>query len=264
MEQNSEVERLTREKRRLEEELERLQREGLREGSQELTRAEELSRQLLSAQREREEQRLSMESLRAAHERANLAWTNERSQLHSECEKLRERVATLQKSFERSAGECEKYAGLLEEAETRAQTARKEAVGSERRLTQEAALREQEALLREQDLRSRLDSQSDIQRRALAELRQMLTAQVKVSNRWKTECHAIAGRFEEKLNQLKEEAERHKHRSDDLTALLAEARATLEQVRPALSRCPPAEHSPQSSPCRGKPRSRSTRAPFAG
>lgn len=180
MEQNSEMERLTRDKRRAEEELDRLHREGLVSGSQELTRAEELNRQLLSAQREREEQRLQLETLRAGQERAMQSWSCERAQLQADCEKLRERVATLQRSYERSNADCQKYAARLEEAESRAQAARQEAQKEERRVGQEAALREQEAVLREQELKSRLESQSDLQRRAQAELRQMLTAQIKV------------------------------------------------------------------------------------
>ncbi|KAK7098014.1 sodium channel and clathrin linker 1-like isoform X2 [Littorina saxatilis] len=234
-ERQAQAERLLREKRAVESELHKISREGKLEGTRTKDTVEELSRRLSEAERTRDDLTLRVETLTQNLDKER----NENQQLKESCEMrlqtIQDRLIALQQEYDNSNDDRLRHVDNINTLTKKLQQAEQEKDGVHRKFLKELALIEQDQQTKTRGFEVQLQTTEDARRTNTAELRKLLTAQQRMSARWKEECQTITHKFEGKIEELRGEMTQLKRRNDQLTSLLKESQTKTVEAERVMS-----------------------------
>ncbi|XP_076468027.1 sodium channel and clathrin linker 1-like [Babylonia areolata] len=222
-ERQAQLERLLREKRAVEAELQRVNREGRLEGSRTKDAVEELSRRVSEAERSRDELHLRVETLTQALEKERDETQQMKESYDIKLQSVQERLSALQQEYDNANDDRLRHVDSINTLTKKLQQAEQEKESVHRKFLKELALIEQDQQTKTRGFEVQLQSTEDARRSSVAELRKLLGAQQRMSARWKEECQTITLKFEGKMEELRGETTSLRRRNDQLTALLKES-----------------------------------------
>ncbi|XP_053109293.1 sodium channel and clathrin linker 1 isoform X2 [Hemicordylus capensis] len=221
-EKQSQIERAVRERRAVEEELEKIYREG-RGNEGDFRKLEELHQRCLVAERAKDELQLSLQTVQ-----------NKVRQLEMNCEeelgRYQEMIQKLQSTLDSERENCgsvsEERLKLQQENEQlqkEMEGLRKLAIEAQQTAKLKISTMENEHLIKEHGFEVQLKEMEDVSLNSTAELRRLLIAQQKATNRWKEETKKLTERTETRINNLKSELSRQKIHTQELLCQLERA-----------------------------------------
>ncbi|KAG5848088.1 hypothetical protein ANANG_G00094680 [Anguilla anguilla] len=210
----SQIQRATRERKAVEEELEKVYREG--RGEPEYRKMDSLHQRCLNTERVKDELHIALQSTQNRMKKLEMEYEEELS-------RCREEVRRLQEALVGAREECgsvsEERLRLQEESQQLRrdmEELRKASQHVQRRAKQQVSSMEHEFSLKERGLEARVRELEESSRSSTVELTRLLTAQQKAAKRWKEEARKLAEAFELKLGSLRAELGRQKQRCQEL------------------------------------------------
>uniref|UniRef100_A0A8C7EEU6 Sodium channel and clathrin linker 1 n=1 Tax=Nothoprocta perdicaria TaxID=30464 RepID=A0A8C7EEU6_NOTPE len=220
-EKQSQIERVIREKRAVEEELEKIYRED-RGHESDSRKLEQLHQKYLLAECTKGDLQLSLQTAQNKLKQLEMNSEEEKSHLQEMICKLQ---SILDSEREKSGFVSEQRLKLQQENEQ----LQKEMEGL-RKLAVEAQQKakimvlfstmEHEHSVKEHGYEARLQEMQDSSQKSTAELRRLLVAQQKATNRWKEETKNLTDTTEVRINKLKSELSQQKLRTQELLSQL--------------------------------------------
>ncbi|KAK1175472.1 sodium channel and clathrin linker 1 [Acipenser oxyrinchus oxyrinchus] len=213
------IERAIREKRAVEEELEKMYREG-RGTEADYRKMDELHQRCLNAERAKDDLQITLQATQNKIRKLEMISEEEMSRCQETIEKLQGTVEVIR-------GDCdtvsEERLRLLQENDRlrkEMEDLRKSSLEVQRKAKQQVLAMEHDHSMKECSLEARVRELEDSSRNSTNELNRLLMAQQKTTKRWKEEARKLAEAFEVQLNNLKSELSRQKQRSQELVAQL--------------------------------------------
>jgi len=234
-EKQSRLDRLLREKRAVESELQQIYADGKNEGSKSKDAYEQLNKRAITAERKRDEANVKIDHMTMEIDRLKMEISNMTLQRETEVKQLTERLVSVQTEFETLSEDRETAMTTINQLNKKLQEATKEKEAAYRKCVKEVALIEQDQKVKTRDLEIRLQTTEDTRQQTVAELRRLLTAQQRMSARWKEECQTITHKFEGKLTDSRAEMSHLKKRNEELTSLLKDSQAKTSEVERMLT-----------------------------
>lgn len=234
-EKQAQLERSLREKSAVEKELEKLYQEG----PTEITRAgmtfDELQRRAGQAERTRDEALRKVDTLNSTirklenkHEIEKSHGATQNTDLKRRLKELEEENVQMSDSRIQLIGEIDKLKRELLSAKQVKEQAQHQCV------TEVESLKQQHEV-REREFETRLRGVEEMNRRSVNELREMLTGQQKLGAQWKEESQAVTHKFEQTVNELRQQIDNQKKRNNELNSQLDDEKRTTQQLESKLS-----------------------------
>uniref|UniRef100_A0A8C2EMW0 Sodium channel and clathrin linker 1 n=1 Tax=Cyprinus carpio TaxID=7962 RepID=A0A8C2EMW0_CYPCA len=211
----TQIERAHRERKAVEEELEKVYKEG-QVGEPEMRKMEALHQRCLNAERLKDETQLILNSTKNKMNKMEMEYSEELSRCQEEVRRLQ---STLTSAREESTAVSEER--LLMQQENQQlhrdmEALRKECALAQRRAKQQVSSMQQELCVKEQGLESRLREMEESSKNSSAGLTRLLLAQQKTISRYKDEAKNLTQAFQQKLSSLRSELNRQKQRAQEL------------------------------------------------
>ncbi|XP_061441027.1 sodium channel and clathrin linker 1 isoform X2 [Rhineura floridana] len=221
-EKQSQIERSARERRAVEEELEKVYREGRRnEGDS--RKLEELYQRCLIAELAKDD---FQRSLQTAQNKIKQLEMNHEEQRNS-CQEMIYKLQSILDSERKNCGfvseERLKLQQENEQFQKEIEELRKLAMEAQQTAKLKISIMENEHLIKEQGFEVRLKEMEEVNINSTAELRRLLIAQQKATNRWKEETKKLTEITETRINSLKNELTRQKNHTQELLCQLERA-----------------------------------------
>ncbi|KAM6971777.1 sodium channel and clathrin linker 1 [Aplochiton taeniatus] len=210
----SQIERSLRERNAVEEELEKVYKEGRAEP--EYRKMDALHQRCLNAERLKDDMNITLQSTQNKLKKMEMDYGEELSRSQEEVRRLQ---ACLVSSREECAGISEERLTLQQEnlqLRREVEETRKSSLLATKRAKLQVSQMEQEYSLKEQGLDAHLRELEESSRSSCADLSRLLSAQQKTSQRWKEEAKNLAQALEAKVTSLKAELNRQKQRTQEL------------------------------------------------
>ncbi|KAM4583915.1 sodium channel and clathrin linker 1 [Odontesthes bonariensis] len=210
----SQIERSLRERKAVEEELEKVYKEGRAEP--EFKKIDALHQRCLNAERLKEDISLTLQSTQNKLKKMEMEYSEELSRCQDEVRRLQ---GSLTAARDDCVGVSEDRLQLHQEnlqLRREMDELRKATMLLQKKAKQEVSQMEQEYSLKEQGLDARVREMEEISRSSSADLTRLLAAQQKSTQRWKEEAKNLVQAFETKITGLKAELNRQKQRSHEL------------------------------------------------
>ncbi|NWV81787.1 SCLT1 protein, partial [Dasyornis broadbenti] len=201
-EKQSQIERVIREKRAVEEELETIYREH-REHQSDGRKLELLHQKCLLAEAAKEDLQLSLQTTQNKLKQLEMNFEEEKSHCQEVICKLQ---SSLDSEREKSAFVSEQRLKLQQENEQlqkEMEGLRKLAIDAQQKAKIKIRTMEHEHAVKEHGYEARLREMEDTSHKSTAELRRLLVAQQKATNRWKEETKNLAETTEARIHKLK-------------------------------------------------------------
>ncbi|KAM9399012.1 sodium channel and clathrin linker 1 isoform 4-T6 [Salvelinus alpinus] len=221
----SQMERSMREMRAVEEELEKVYKEG--RGEPEYRKMEALHQRSLNAERLKDDMNITLQSTHNKMKKMEMDYSEELSRCQEEVRRLQ---GSLSAAREDCSGVSEERLQLQQEnmqLRREMEELRKASMMTQRRAKQQVSQVEQEYSLKEQGLDARVRELEESSRSSSADLTRLLSAQQKTSQRWKEEAKTLTLTFHTKLTSLKGELSRQKQRCQELEIQLVTDHETI-------------------------------------
>ncbi|XP_028259709.1 sodium channel and clathrin linker 1-like isoform X2 [Parambassis ranga] len=221
----SQIERSLRERKAVEEELEKVYKEG--RAVPEFRRIDALHQRCLEAERLRTDMSLTLQKTQNKLKKMEMSYSEELSRCQEEVQRLQGSLAA---SRDDCVGVSEERLQLQQEnlqLRREMDELRKASVLVQKKAKQQVSQMEQEYSLKEQGLDARVRELEDSSRSSNADLTRLLTAQQKSTQRWKEEARNLVQVFETKITSLKAELNRQKQRSHELEMQLETDHSTI-------------------------------------
>ncbi|XP_064859635.1 sodium channel and clathrin linker 1 isoform X4 [Oncorhynchus nerka] len=196
----SQMERSMREMRAVEEELEKVYKEG--RGEPEYRKMEVLHQRSLNAERLKDDMNITLQSTHNKMKKLEMDYSEELSRCQEEVRRLQ---GSLSAAREDCSGVSEERLQLQQEnmqLRREMEELRKASMMTQRRAKQQVSQMEQEYSLKEQGLEARVRELEESSRSSSADLTRLLSAQQKTSQRWKEEAKTLTLTFQTKLTSL--------------------------------------------------------------
>ncbi|XP_078122755.1 sodium channel and clathrin linker 1 isoform X1 [Sander vitreus] len=229
----SQIERSLRERKAVEEELEKVYKEGRAEP--EFRKIDALHQRCLDAERIKEDISLTLQSTQNKLRKMEMDYSEELS-------RCQEEVGRLQGSLAAARDDCvsvseERLQLQQENLQLRREMdeLRKASLLVQKKAKQQLSQMEQEYSLKEQGLDARVQELEESSRSSSVDLTRLLTAQQKSTQRWKEEAKNLVQAFETKLTGLKAELNRQKQRSYELEMQLETDHNTVAEYERQLA-----------------------------
>ncbi|XP_026216696.1 sodium channel and clathrin linker 1 isoform X2 [Anabas testudineus] len=229
----SQIERSLRERKAVEEELEKVYKEGRAEP--EFRKIDVLHQRCLDAERMKEDLSLTLQSTQKKLKKMEMDYNEELS-------RCQEEVRRLQGSLASARDDCvsiseERLQLQQENLQLRREMdeLRKATLLVQKKAKQQVSQMEQEYSLKEQGLDARVRELEESSRSSSADLTRLLTAQQKSTQRWKEEAKNLVQAFESKITGLKAELNRQKQRSHELEMQLETAHNSIAEYERQLA-----------------------------
>uniref|UniRef100_A0A8C1DB39 Sodium channel and clathrin linker 1 n=2 Tax=Cyprinus carpio TaxID=7962 RepID=A0A8C1DB39_CYPCA len=209
------IERAHRERKAVEEELEKVYKEG-RVGEPEMRKMEALHQRCLNAERLKDEMQLTLNSTKNKMKKMEMEYSEELLRCQEEVRRLQ---STLTSARQESTAISEERLTLQQENQQLhrdMEALRKECALAQRRAKQQVSSMQQELCVKEQGLESRLREMEESSKNSSAGLTRLLLAQQKTISRYKDEAKNLTQAFQQKLNSLRSELNRQKQRTQEL------------------------------------------------
>ncbi|KAG7222919.1 hypothetical protein INR49_015972, partial [Caranx melampygus] len=210
----SQIERSLRERKAVEEELEKVYKEGRAEP--EFRKIDALHQRCLNAERMKDDMSLTLQNTQKKLKKMDMDYSEELS-------RCQEEVQRLQGSLAAARDDCvsvseERLHLQQENLQLRREMdeLRKATLLAQKKAKQQLSQMEQEYSLKEQGLDARVKELEESSRSTSVDLTRLLTAQQKSTQRWKEEAKNLVQAFETKITGLKAELNRQKQRSQEL------------------------------------------------
>ncbi|XP_043104821.1 sodium channel and clathrin linker 1 isoform X2 [Puntigrus tetrazona] len=211
----TQIERAHRERKAVEEELEKVYKEG-RIGEPEMRKMEALHQRCLNAERLKDEMQLTLNSTKNKMKKMEMEYSEELSRCQEEVRRLQ---STLTSARQESSAISEERLTLQQENQQLhrdMEALRKECALAQRRAKQQVSSMQQELCVKEQGLETRLREMEESSKNSSAGLTRLLLAQQKTISRYKDEAKNLTQAFQQKLNSLRSELNRQKQRAQEL------------------------------------------------
>ncbi|KAM7009266.1 sodium channel and clathrin linker 1 isoform 3-T3 [Tautogolabrus adspersus] len=229
----SQLERSLRERKAVEEELEKVYKEGGAEP--EFRKIDALHQRCLDAERIKEDLSLALQSTQNKQKKVELDYTEELS-------RCQEEVRQLQGSLANARDNCicvseERLQLQQENLQLRKEMdeLRKASLMVQKKAKQQLSQIEQEYSLKEKGLEARMQELEDCSRSSSADMKRLLTAQLKSTQHWKEEAKNMVQAFEMKITGLKAELNRQKQHSHELAMELETDHDTVAEYERQLA-----------------------------
>ncbi|XP_074761203.1 sodium channel and clathrin linker 1 isoform X3 [Athene noctua] len=218
-EKQGQIERAIREKRAVEEELEKIYREdrGNESGNRKL---EQLHQKYLFAETTKGDLQLSLQTTQNKLKQLEMNSEEEKSRCQEVICKLQ---STLDSEREKSTFVSEQRLKLQQENEQlqkEMEGLRKLAIEAQQKAKIKISIMEHEHAVKEHGYEVRLKEMEDTSQKSTAELRRLLVAQQKATNRWKEETKSLTEITEARICKLKSELSQQKLRNQELISQL--------------------------------------------
>ncbi|XP_009959620.1 PREDICTED: sodium channel and clathrin linker 1, partial [Leptosomus discolor] len=213
------IERAIREKRAVEEELEKMYRED-RGRESDSRRLEQLHHKYLLAETAKGDLQLSLQTTENKLKQLEMNSEEEKSRCQEVICKLQ---SILDSEREKSAFVSEQRLKLQQEndqLQKEMEGLRRVAVEAQQKAKIKISTLEHEHAVKEQGYEVRLQEMEDTSQKSTAELRRLLVAQQKATNRWKEETKTLTETTEARISKLKSELSQQKLRSQELISRL--------------------------------------------
>ncbi|NXP06380.1 SCLT1 protein, partial [Thinocorus orbignyianus] len=218
-EKQSQIERAIREKRAVEEELEKIYREE-RGRESDNRKLEQLHQKYLLAETTKGDLQLSLQTTQNKLKQLEMNSEEEKSRCQEAISKLQ---SILDSEREKSAFVSEQRLKLQQENEQlqkEMESLRKLATEAQQKAKIKISTMEHEHAVKEHGFEARLKEMEDSSQKSTAELRRLLVAQQKATNRWKEETKNLTETAEARISKLKSELSQQKLRSQELMSQL--------------------------------------------
>ncbi|XP_033986675.1 sodium channel and clathrin linker 1 isoform X1 [Trematomus bernacchii] len=223
----SQIERSLRERKAVEEELEKVYKEGRAEP--EFRKIDALHQRCLDAERMKEDMSLTLQSTKNRLKKMEMDYSEEISRCQEEVQRLQ---SSLVSARDDCVGVSEERLQLQREnlqLRKEMDELRKATMLVQKKAKQQLAQMEQEYSLKEQGLDTRVQELEDSSRSSCADLTRLLAAQQKSTQRWKEEAKNLVQAFETKMTGFKGELNRQKQRSHELEMQLEKDHNTVAE-----------------------------------
>ncbi|GAB0189371.1 sodium channel and clathrin linker 1 [Grus japonensis] len=218
-EKQGQIERAIREKRAVEEELEKIYRED-RGHESDNRKLEQLHQKYLLAETTKGDLQLSLQTTQNKLKQLEMTCEEEKSRCQEVICKLQ---SILDSEREKSAFVSEQRLKLQQENEQlqkEMEGLRKLAIEAQQKAKIKISTMEHEHAVKEHGYEARLKEMEDTSQKSTAELRRLLVAQQKATNRWKEETKNLTETTEARISKLKSELSQQKLRSQELISQL--------------------------------------------
>ncbi|KAM6346593.1 sodium channel and clathrin linker 1 isoform 2-T2 [Podargus strigoides] len=218
-EKQCQIERAIREKRAVEEELEKMYR-AERGHEPEDRKLEQLHQKYLLAETTKSDLQLSLQTTQNKLKQLEMKSEEEKSRCQEFISKLQ---SLLDSEREKSAFVSEQRLKLQQENEQlkkEMEGFRKLAVEAQQKAKIKISTMEHEHAVKEHGYEAQLKEMEDISHKSTAELRRLLVAQQKATNRWKEETKSLTETTEARMSKLKSELSQQKLRNQELISQL--------------------------------------------
>ncbi|KAG7485477.1 hypothetical protein JOB18_011094 [Solea senegalensis] len=228
----SQIERSMRERKAVEEELEKVYKEGRAEP--EFRKIDALHQRCLNAERMKEDMSLTLQSTQNKLKKMDMDYSEKLSRCQEEVQRLQDSLAAARDDC---VGISEERLQLQQEnlqLRREMDELRKATLLVQKKAKQQVSQMEHEYSLKEQGLEARVRELEESSRSSTVDLTRLLTAQQKSSQRWKEESKNLVQAFETKTAGLKAELSRQKQRSHDLELQLETNHNTISEYERRL------------------------------
>ncbi|XP_059682854.1 sodium channel and clathrin linker 1 [Gavia stellata] len=218
-EKQGQIERAIREKRAVEEELEKIYRED-RGHESDNRKLEQLHQKYLLAETTKGDLQLSLQTTQNKLKQLEMNSEEEKSRCQEVICKLQ---SILDSEREKSAFVSDQRLKLQQENEQlqkEMEGLRKLAIEAQQKAKIKISTMEHEHAVKEHGYEARLKEMEDTSQKSTAELRRLLVAQQKATNRWKEETKNLTETTEARISKLKSELSQQKLRSQELISQL--------------------------------------------
>ncbi|XP_072719334.1 sodium channel and clathrin linker 1 isoform X3 [Ciconia boyciana] len=218
-EKQGQIERAIREKRAVEEELEKIYRED-RGHESDNRKLEQLHQKYLLAETTKGDLQLSLQTTQNKLKQLEMNSEEEKSRCQEVICKLQ---SILDSEREKSTFVSEQRLKLQQENEQlqkEMEGLRKLAIEAQQKAKIKISTMEHEHAVKEHGYEARLKEMEDTSQKSTAELRRLLVAQQKATNRWKEETKNLTETTEARISKLKSELSQQKLRSQELISQL--------------------------------------------
>ncbi|XP_069098258.1 sodium channel and clathrin linker 1 isoform X3 [Pleurodeles waltl] len=218
----SQIERAIREKRAAEEELEKVYREG-RENDGDVRKLEVLHQRCLLAERSKDDLQISLQTAKNKVKQLEINFEEEVSRCQERIQKLQK---TLESERENSTSVSEERLKLQQQNEKlrkEVEEWKKTGMEAQQKAKFQICTMQHEYSVKEQGFEIQLKELEDSNRSSANELRRLLMAQQKATNRWREETRMLTEGAESRLNNLRSELSQQKHRTQELLSQLESA-----------------------------------------
>ncbi|NXQ91030.1 SCLT1 protein, partial [Nyctibius grandis] len=227
-EKQSQIERAIREKRAVEEELEKVYRE-YREHEYDDRKLEQLHQKYLLAETAKGDLQLSLQTTQNKLKQLEINSEEEKSRCQEVICKLQ---SILDSEREKSAFVSEQRLKLQEENEQlqkEMEGLRKLATEAQQKAKIKISTMEHEHAVKEHGYEAQLKEMEDMSQKSTAELRRLLVAQQKATNWWKEETKKLTETTEARISKLKSDLSQQKLRSQKLISQLEMANEKITE-----------------------------------
>ncbi|KAM9857184.1 sodium channel and clathrin linker 1 [Aulostomus maculatus] len=229
----TQIERSLRERKALEEELEKVYKEGKIEP--EVRRTDALHQRCLNAERMKEDMSITLQSTQSKFKKMEMDYSEELS-------RCQEKVKQLQGSLAAARDDCISVSEERVQLQQEKLQLRKE-MDELRRATslvqktakQQVSQMELEFSLKQQGLEASVRELEESSRSSSTDLTRLLMAQQKTTQRWKDEAKNLVKAFETKMAHLKAELNRQKQHSHELEIQLETNHKTIVEYERQLA-----------------------------
>ncbi|PWA16824.1 hypothetical protein CCH79_00012813, partial [Gambusia affinis] len=229
----AQIERSQRERKAVEEELEKVYKEGRAEP--EFKKIEALHQRCLNAERMKDDANLTLQSTQKKLKKMEMDYSEEVSRCQEEVRRLQDLLAAARSDC---VGVSDERLQLQQE-NTRLRKEmddlRKASMQIQRNAKHKVSEMEQACSLKEQGLDARVKELEERSRSSSADLTRLLAAQQKSTQRWKEEAKNLAQAFESKITALKAELKRQRQRSLELEIQLQTDHNTISEYEKQLA-----------------------------
>uniref|UniRef100_A0A3Q3L9D7 Sodium channel and clathrin linker 1 n=1 Tax=Mastacembelus armatus TaxID=205130 RepID=A0A3Q3L9D7_9TELE len=227
----SQIERSLRERKAVEEELEKVYKEGRAEP--EFRKIDALHQRCLDAERMKEDMSLALQSTQNKLKKMEMDYSEELSRCQEEVRRLQGSLATARDDCVSISEERLQLQQENLQLRREMDELRKVTLLVQKKAKQQVSQMEQEYSLKEQGLDARLRELEESSRTSSADLMRLLTAQQKSTQRWKEEATNLVQSFETKITELN----RQKQRSHELEVQLETDHNTIAEYERQLAEC---------------------------
>ncbi|XP_051013718.1 sodium channel and clathrin linker 1 [Acomys russatus] len=218
-EKQGQIDRAIRGKRAVEEELEKIYREG-KQDEGDYRKLEAMHQRCLAAERSKDDLQLRLKSAENRIKQLEINSSEEISRSHEMIHKLQ---TALESERESCGSVSEQRLKLQEENEQlhkQTEDLRKIALEAQKKAKLKVSAMEHQFSIKEHGFEVQLREMEDSNRNSIVELRHLLAAQQKAANRWKEETKKLTESTEMRISSLKSELSRQKLHTQELLSQL--------------------------------------------
>ncbi|XP_034562590.1 sodium channel and clathrin linker 1 isoform X2 [Notolabrus celidotus] len=229
----SQIQRSMRERNALEEELEKVYKEGLAEP--EFRKIDALHQRCLDAERMAEDLSLTLQSTQNKLKKEEMCHSEELSRCHEEVQRLQCSLATARDNCVCVSDERLKLQQENFQLRKEIDELRKDFQLVQKRAKQQVSQIEHKYSLKERGLTTRMQELEECSRSSSADMKRLLIAQQKSTQHWKEESKNLVQAFETKITSLKAELNHQKRHSHELEMELETDHNTVAEYERQLA-----------------------------